>query len=297
MMPGGSVGAALDLASAACEDAFLGLSPFGFHRVAYSDWGRVENRKVLMCVHGLTRNRHDFDVLARTVSTDYRVVCPDVVGRGDSDWLSDPTGYGYPQYMSDMASLIARVGAGGIDWLGTSMGGLIGMMLAAQPNTPIHRLVLNDIGPWIPKAALERIAGYLGVRQEFQDFGEAQAYLRTIHAPFGALSDAQWQYLTHHSIESQGDAGFVLRYDPGIALAFQHEDARDIDLWDIWDRVTCPVLVLRGAESDLLTADVARDMAARGPQAKVVEFQDCGHAPALMDEGQIGVIRRWLSGD
>ena len=226
----------------------------------------------------------------------WRVVCPDVAGRGKSSWLSDHRNYGYPQYLSDMAALIARLDVEGVDWLGTSMGGLIGMMLAAQPGSPVHRLILNDVGPFIPKASLERIAGYVGQRTRFPDLAAAEAYFREVHAPFGKLSGAQWQTLTRHSVSNEEGGGFELRYDPGIAKAFTDVELKDVDLWGLWDSISCPVLILRGAESDLLTAEVAREMAARHPDAELVEFPDCGHAPALMDEAQIAVVRDWLSG-
>lgn len=294
MIPPGPAEAATRLAAALSEQAYLGLSAHGFHRIAYSEWGRPEGPKTLICVHGLTRNRHDFDSLCQTLSDDFHIACPDVVGRGDSDWLKDPAGYGYSQYLADMTALIARLGAGAVDWLGTSMGGLIGMMLAAQPGTPVHRLILNDVGPWIPKAALERIAGYVGTRKTFPDFAAAETYFREIHAGFGDLSDAQWQALTRYSVSQEEGQGCELRYDPGIAEAFDKAPLEDVDLWSLWDNLSCPVLVLRGAESDLLTAEVAQEMARRGPKAKVVEFEGCGHAPALMDEGQIAVVRDWL---
>ena len=298
MIPPGPAQAAGGLAAALSERFVLGLSAQGFHKIAYSEWGDPEGSRTLVCVHGLTRNRHDFDPLCQVLSAERRIACPDVVGRGGSDWLKDPAGYGYPQYLSDMNALIARLGGEGVDWLGTSMGGLIGMMLAAQPGTPVRRLIVNDIGPFIPKAALERIAGYVGTQTRFPDLAAAEAYLREVHAPFGRLSDAQWQHLTRHGVsrDEGGEGGFRLRYDPGIAKAFADAPPEDVDLWGLWERITCPVLVLRGAESDLLTAEVAQEMTCRGPRATLVEFPDCGHAPALMDEAQISVVRDWLAG-
>jgi pimeloyl-ACP methyl ester carboxylesterase len=221
-----------------------------------------------------------------------------MVGRGRSDWLADPAGYGYPQYCADMAALIARLGVERVDWVGTSMGGLIGMMLAAQPNTPIARLAINDVGPFIPKAALERIAAYLGKAPAFADLGALEAYLREVHAPFGALTDAQWAHLAEHSARpaESGAAGAVaLHYDPAIRVAFEQEPLADVDLWPLWDAVACPTLVLRGAESDLLPARTAAEMATRGPHAEIAEIEGCGHAPALMDEQQTGLVRDWLA--
>ncbi len=304
MIPPGPAEAAGSLAAAMRERFVLGLSAQGFHKMAYGEWGDPERPGTLVCVHGLTRNRHDFDPFCQALSAEFRIACPDVVGRGGSDWLQDPAGYGYPQYLSDMNALIARLGTERVDWLGTSMGGLIGMMLAAQPGTPVRRLIVNDVGPFIPKAALERIAGYVGQDPRFPDLAAAEAYFREVHAPFGRLNDAQWQHLARHGVSEDEAAdegadvgrGFRLRYDPGIARAFAESPPEDVDLWGLWERITCPVLVLRGAESDLLTAEVAQEMTRRGPATTLVEFPDCGHAPALMDEAQISVVRDWLLG-
>ncbi len=275
-------------------NSFRALGPRGFHRVRYLEWGDPANPRVLFCVHGLTRNARDFDALAERLAGHYRVICPDVVGRGGSDWLEDKAGYGYPQYCADMAALIARSGADVLDWVGTSMGGLIGMTLAAQPNTPIRRLVLNDVGPFIPKAALERIAAYVGVQLVFDDLEQFERYARVIFAPFGALSDAQWRVLAEHSARTLPDGRLAFAYDPGIAEPFRTMALDDLDLWSVWDRIACPTLVLRGADSDLLTPAIAAEMTARGPRAALVEIPGCGHAPALMDAPQIATIRDWL---
>src|SRR5260221_3599273 len=205
------------------HDHLLGLSPTGFHKVAYVDWRRdslagangTENRpKTVVCVHGLTRNSRDFDQLAATlVSTQFeRVVCPDIVGRGSSDWLTDPAQYGYPQYLADMNALIARLNVPSVDWIGTSMGGLIGMSLAALPNSPIRRLVLNDVGPVISKAALQRIADYVGLDYRFSSLNALERHLRKIHAPFGPLTDAQWQLMAQYSQRGLADGNLGLAY-------------------------------------------------------------------------------------
>ena len=273
----------------------LCLSAGGFHHTAYVEWGRPEAARTILCVHGLTRNGRDFDALAAALAeTGARVVCPDVVGRGHSDWLADPAGYGFPQYLADMTALLARLDVEAVDWVGTSMGGLIGMMLAAQPNTPIRRLVINDVGPFIPKDALERIGTYVGADPSFADVAAAEAYIREVNAPFGDLTDAQWRHLAETSVRPVEGGGVKFRYDPAIATPFTQTPIEDVDLWPLWDRIACPVLVLRGADSDLLLAETAAEMARRGPCAEVVEIAGCGHAPALMDDHQIGVIRDWL---
>ncbi len=277
------------------QDSLLGLSAGGFHRMAYSAWGEAGAARTVVCVHGLTRSGRDFDALAAALAeAGCRVVCPDVVGRGDSDWLSDPAGYGYPQYLADMNALIARLDVEAVDWVGTSMGGLIGMMLAVQPKTPLRRLVINDVGPFIPKASLERISEYLGKDPLFADRSAAETYFREVHAPFGALTDAQWAHLTEHSIRPAEAGGFRLRYDPRIAQALDPRKIEDVDLWSMWDALALPVLALRGAESDLLPVETAAEMTRRGPKAALAEFPGCGHAPALMDDAQISAVRDFL---
>jgi pimeloyl-ACP methyl ester carboxylesterase len=278
------------------ELSYRGLGPAGFHRLSYVAWGEDGPQRTLVCVHGLTRNGRDFDVLAQALSGAYRVACPDIVGRGRSDWLADKGGYGYPQYCADLNALIARLGAEEVDWVGTSMGGLIGMMMAAQPGSPIRRLVMNDIGPLIPKAGLARLARYVGKDPHFADLDAAIAYTREVAASFGALSDAEWRQLTVHGVRPDPKGGFRLRYDPAIAAPFQAAEPKDIDLWSVWERIRCPVLVLRGAHSDLLLPETAAEMSGRGPRAKVVEIAGCGHAPALMTREQIAVIREFLLG-
>jgi len=271
------------------------LGPHGFHHVHYTEWGAADNPEVVVCVHGLTRNGRDFDALAHVLAADYRVLCPDVVGRGRSDWLTHPQDYGYALYLSDMAALIARSGAARVHWVGTSMGGLIGMMLAAQPNSPIERLVMNDVGPLVPKASLERLAGYVDRVGPFESAQALESHLRTVLAPFGPLTDAQWRHLAVHSTRENSDGSVSLAYDPAIANAFSGA-AQDVVLWPLWDAVRCPTLVLRGADSDLLRADTAAEMTQRGPRARLCEFAGIGHAPALMDFAQIERIVHFLRG-
>ncbi len=274
------------------------LSPAGFHDMAYVEWGDPANPRVLVCVHGLTRCGRDFDFLARAMADRYRVVCPDVVGRGRSAWLRDKSHYAIPQYCGDMVTLLARLNAATVHWLGTSMGGLIGMALAAQPDSPISRLVMNDVGPVITAASIARIGEYLGTAPRFASMEQAEAFVRFVSAPFGALTDAQWRHLTIHTMRPTADGGFELAYDPGIAAPFRQAmgQGEDVLLWPIYDAVHCPTLLLRGAQSDLLTADTARQMATRGPRAQVVEVAGVGHAPVLMEAGQIGVVRDFLLG-
>lgn len=271
---------------------FLGLGPHGFHRMHYSEWGARDNPRVLVCVHGLTRTGRDFDFLAQVLEADYRVICPDIVGRGQSGWLSHKADYNYTQYVNDMVVLLGRSGAAEVDWLGTSMGGLIGMILAAQPGSPIRRLIMNDVGPFIPKAGLERIAQYVGKPVKFNSLADIERYLRLIAAPFGPLTDVQWRHLTEHSVRRLEDGSYTFAYDPGIAEPFK-QSLEDVNLWPIWNGVRCPVLVIRGAQSDVLTREDAETMATR-PDTRLVEFSGIGHAPALMSEDQIALVKEWL---
>lgn len=271
------------------------IGPSGLHRMAYTEWGDPANPRVLLCVHGLTRNGRDFDTLAGTLASHYRVVCPDVVGRGRSSRLRDPQGYGIPQYVADLVTLIARLGVDSVDWVGTSMGGLIGMSLASLDGSPIRRLVLNDVGPLITAASLERIAGYVGQDPAFADFAQALACFRTVCAPFGPLSDDQWQRLAEHSFVQDADGRWRFNYDPGIAAPFAAAfGGGDISLWPVYEAIRCPVLAIRGAQSDLLTRDTWQRMSTCGPQARLAEIPEVGHAPMFLDRPQIDVVRDFL---
>lgn len=271
------------------------VSPRGLHRMAYLEWGDPRNPDVLVCVHGLTRCARDFDDLARALAGRYRVVCPDVVGRGDSDWLQDPMLYGLPQYVADMVTLIARLDVPAVHWIGTSMGGLIGMALAAQKGTPIGRLVINDAGPVIARGALERIGTYVGQAPVFASVDQAEQYVRAVSAPFGPHGDAQWRFLTEIVLRKNEDGSFRMHYDPAIAEPFRRQMPEgDLELWPLWDAVRCPTLVLRGERSDLLSRETCRAMSERGPKAKVVEIPGIGHAPTLMFEEQIAPVREFL---
>lgn len=267
----------------------------GLHRMAYLEWGEEENPRVLVCVHGLTRCARDFDFLARALCAHYRVVCPDVPGRGDSDWLRDPKEYALPTYLSGMVALLARLDVERVHWLGTSMGGLIGMALASLEQTPVARLVLNDVGPVLTAASLDRIGGYLGSAPAFSGIDEAERYVRAVAAPFGPHSDAEWRFLTEHVVRQGADGAWRMKYDPAIAQAFAaREPEKDIELWGQWDAVSCPTLVLRGEHSDLLARETVEEMARRGPRAKVVEIAGIGHAPTLIHADQIALVKEFF---
>jgi len=278
------------------------LDSRGLHRMAYWQWGDAANPKVLVCVHGLTRQGRDFDALARSLCGDYRVVCPDVVGRGRSDWLADPAAYGIPTYVADMVSLLARLDAEVVDWVGTSMGGLIGLGLASLDGAPLRKLVLNDVGPVIEAAALQRIGSYVGQSGFWRTLDEAADALWALSQGFGPHSREQWLALTAPQLKPatrDGVDGFTTRVDPGIAVPFRGitpelAKAGEAMLWQAYDRLRCQTLLLRGAQSDLLSADTARAMTQRGPRAQLHEFAGVGHAPTLVHDDQIEVLRRFL---
>jgi len=273
----------------------LCASPAGLHRIAYRDWGDPRNRDVLVCVHGLTRSGRDFDELARVLCAQYRVVCPDVAGRGDSDRLADAKLYTWTQYVADMVTLIARLDVEAVDWLGTSLGGLLGMALAAQAGNPIKRLLLNDAAPVVARAALERIAGYVGEEHRFATLEDAEKHVRAIAAPFGPHSDAQWRLLTENWVRRNEDGSFRPHYDIRIAEAYRATlPEKDLELWHLYDAIRCPTLLVRGESSDLVLRQTAEQMTRRGPKAKVVEIRGVGHAPTLLQPDQIAVIRDFL---
>ncbi|KQX98390.1 alpha/beta hydrolase [Massilia sp. Root133] len=278
-------------------------SPAGLHRMAYKEWGDPANTNVLVCVHGVTRVADDFDALARAMSDRYRVVCPDVVGRGRSDRLRDPALYVIPQYVADMVTLIARVTAGdeGVAWFGTSMGGLIGIALASLPDSPIRRMVLNDIGPVLDPVALARIGDYIGQAIRFATFAEGAAYVRMVSTPFGPHSDAQWDKLARDVLVQQPDGQWALHYDLGLAQPFKamtpakvaQDEAR---LWAAYDAIRCPTLLVRGEHSDLLSRATADEMTRRGPKPALREIAGVGHAPTFLQPEQIAIAREFLTG-
>jgi len=274
------------------------LGARGLHRMAYWEWGDAANPRVLVCAHGLSRQGRDFDVLARAMSDTYRVVCPDVVGRGESDALADPMAYQLPTYLADMVTLLARLDATTLHWVGTSMGGLIGLALASLKDTPVSRLVLNDVGPAIRFEAIERIGTYLGAPLRWNTLDEAADYLWSISQGFGPHTREQWLALTRPMLKRDGDA-FKPHYDPSIALPFKALTkemvvAGEALTWLAYDAIRCPTLLLRGADSDLLTHETAQAMTQRGPKAQLREFAGVGHAPMLVADEQVRAVREFL---
>jgi pimeloyl-ACP methyl ester carboxylesterase len=269
----------------------------GFHNIAYREWGDANERKTVFCVHGLTRNSHDFDPLARVLAARRRVICPDLAGRGRSDWLAHPRDYHLIQYNLDLTVLAARIGAEKFDWIGTSLGGLMGIALAGVPNSPIRRLVINDIAPEIPVPALRRLSFYIGEDRCFPNLNALEMHLRETLASFGPMTDTDWHRMAEtSSIAAKG--GYCLAYDPRIAHNFRHYWLLiHANLWRYWDRITCPVLILRGANSDFLTPFLLERMLRRLPHAEVIEFEGVGHAPTLNAPDQIDPVAKWLKSD
>lgn len=273
-----------------CHNYFKGLSTTGFHKLHYAEWGDANNPNVLLCLHGLSRNGRDFDYLAQFLAAEYRVICPDMAGRGASDWLFDAKTYNYPQYLSDITALLARINQDRIDWLGTSMGGILGMILAAQPGTPIKRLILNDVGAFIPKESLKRIVQYVSQSPTFASLEQATLYLKQILASFGITDENHWDHIVHYSIKEITPQQFCLSYDPKIIANLAPED---VNLWAYWQQINCPTLIIRGKESDLLPLAIAHKMLEK-EDTTLVEIEGAGHAPSLMTTAQITTIHKWL---
>jgi pimeloyl-ACP methyl ester carboxylesterase len=274
------------------------LRPHAMYRMACWEWGDPANDRVLICVHGLTRQGRDFATLARAMSDEYRVVCPDVLGRGHSDWLQDSAGYNVPFYVSDMVNLLARLDARVVDWVGTSMGGLVGLSLGALANAPLRRMVLNDVGPTIEGEGLQRIADYVGVPRHWANEEEAAAFLHDISESFGPHTPQQWMEICRPQLRPDG-TGVTLHYDLRIADVFkqltpQVAQAGSAALWQAYDALRCQVLLLRGAQSDLLSKETALAMTQRGPRAQLVEFEGVGHAPMLVQADQVQAVREFL---
>ncbi len=265
----------------------------GFYRMAYVEMGNPAAEPVI-CVHGLTRNGRDFDPLMEALAERFLVIAPDLPGRGRSEWLPRGDLYQPPIYVQALAHLLAAIGRK-VMWVGTSLGGICGMMIAAASGQPITRMVLNDIGPHIPKSALDRIREYLTAAPEsFADLAALEAYLRRVHAPFGKLSDAAWAHMARFSARSLPDGKLALHYDPEIAEPVRAQAPSDIELWPLWERIHIPVLAIRGEESDLLLPETLEKMVAAGARSLIVP--GTGHAPALADDATIAEIAAFLSG-
>jgi pimeloyl-ACP methyl ester carboxylesterase len=269
--------------------------PGGLHRLAYWEWGEPRNPSVVVCVHGLTRSGRDFDALAQRLSATHRVVCPDMIGRGRSDRVADPMLYQLPQYVADCVTLIARLDVPTVAWVGTSMGGLIGMLLASLDGAPLSRLLLNDVGPVLSLEGLSRIRDYVGADAVFASREAGEARVRELSADFGALTEAQWRILTRHAVVRRDDGTWGLHYDPRIAVPIRQAPLEAPPLWALYDRIACPTWLVRGERSDLLPDGVAAEMTRRGPRAHRVDVPGVGHAPTFVPDDQIAIVERFLA--
>lgn len=265
------------------------------HELHVTEWGDPSAPALVMW-HGLARTGRDFDELAEALSDSYLVLCPDTIGRGLSSWSQRPEAEYHPPYYAELAlGLLDRYGLETVDWLGTSMGGLIGMQIAAGPQAHrLRRLIINDIGPEVPAPAIERIVTYAGALPDFATVTEAEAWLRTVYTPFGPAPDGFWRRMAETSVRRRGDGRLTLHYDPRIIDMMRGEPG-SLTVWDLWDRIATPIHVLRGVSSDILTQDVLERMRASGPRPEVTEFRDCGHAPALAAPQDAGLVRALLA--
>jgi pimeloyl-ACP methyl ester carboxylesterase len=270
------------------------LGPAGFHRLHATTWGDPRNPRVVVCAHGYSGNARDFDFLARELSGTHRVVCPDVAGRGESGWLSSAMEYSFPQFLTDLNTLLARLDVQEVDWVGTSMGGLLGMMLAAQPNSPIRRLVMNDIGAFLPMPALQHISRNLDAPPNFRSLAAVEAHLRKTRDEWGEISDAQWKQLAIHG-SRETERGYRLHFDPTLARVLTPLPfTPGLFFWDAWQKVECPVLLLRGSESTVFPRMVAESMLLHHSNVVLEEIPGCGHAPSLMNRGHTDLVRGFL---
>ncbi len=275
-------------------------------QLAYTDWGDPKNKYVVVCAHGLTRNCRDFDFLAAALEQDFRVVCVDMAGRGRSDWLAEAADYNSAAtYVSDMERVLEHIYRQNhnshlhVYWVGVSMGGLIGMLLAARQRetVPYHirALVMSDIGPFVPAGVLGLFSGTIGTDPRFHSLSELEFHMRRTALPYSRFTDAQWHHLAKYSAREYGDGTIGYRYDPAISSGFRPDHIKDIDLWAYWDRLNLPVLVLRGEKSGVLTPETAGRMQRR-PDVQITELAGIGHSPMLMDEAQIHLVKDYLLG-
>lgn len=277
-------------------EEYLGLSTAGFHRLAYAEWGAPGNGRIVVCAHGYSGQSRDFDDLARALAPARRVVCPDIAGRGDSARLGNALHYHFPQFLSDLNALLARLGAREVDWVGTSMGGLLGLLLAGQPNSPIRRLVMNDVGAFVPMPALREIGRALQAPPSFPSLEAVERHLREARAGWGPLTAAQWKAMARHNARAEGD-GYRLHYDPAIAQSMGAMPLMPgLFFWDAWQRVQCPVLLLRGEHSKVFPRVVADSMLLRHPNARLEEIAGCGHAPSLSARDHVALVQGFLDG-
>lgn len=283
------------------EKSYFSFHQNGQHEIFYSDWG-PEDANPIICVHGLTGNGRDFDFLAEgLIKHGHRLICVDLPGRGSSDFHDDPLLYNYDQYMRDLQELLVHLdlqAPESVDWIGVSLGGLLGMRMAGQQHSPIKRLIINDVGPHVPQAALDFIYNVIAQTYHFDTVSDLEKRMReTRGLTWGPVTDEQWHHMAEHNARALEDGRITYSYDPQIARVFETSPIGDVDLWGSWNATKCPVFLIRGAESLLLTPDIVTTMKESGPGSGMhyVEFKGCGHVPSLMAPDQIKTIRDWLA--
>lgn len=280
------------------ENQFTSINSQGFHRIVYNDWG-PENGFPVICVHGLTGNGHDFDFLAEElIRNGHRLIAVDLPGRGRSDFLPSPHDYNYRQYFHDIMALLAHLNVSGpasVDWIGISLGGLLGIYLAGLKDTPIRRMIINDVGPEVPKKALDFIHQVISQTYTFDTVHALEKRMRATRGlTWGPVTDDQWRHMAEHNARALDNGQITYAYDPEIAVVFESHPIGDVDLWAYWDNIACPLLVLQGKQSVILTGDILKKMDERGPSFDLHVFKGCGHVPSLMAPDQIEVVRKWL---
>jgi pimeloyl-ACP methyl ester carboxylesterase len=285
------------------ENHYYGINQHGFNQIVYDDWGN-ELDPIIICVHGLTGNAHDFNWIApHLVDSGYRVISVDMPGRGRSEFLKDPKDYNYKRYLEDLTSLFAHLGINEnntVDWLGVSMGGLLGIILASMDKSPIKNMIINDIGPSMPKEDLKLISQYISQEYRFQSLKEMENFMRqTRGLTWGPITDDQWEKMAKNNARSLEDGSITYAFDPNIAEVFSKEPVGDVDLWRCWDSIKSNILILRGSESTIFPEEVAADMCKRGPgkdgNVELITIKGCGHVPSLMEPNQIKSVCDWLN--
>lgn len=282
------------------EKYFWGATEDGFHKIVYREYGQ-RGKPVLVAVHGLTRNCFDFHFLAQSLQDSFHVFALDMVGRGNSDYV-DPKHYTYPQYIMDLTAFLARIDVPEVYWIGTSMGGLLGMIMGSFKNTPIRKLILNDVGPMVTSSVIKRLLDYAGIQLKAPTRQHMIDMARQVYAPFGFIQEKDWQELMAYNIHEQQDGSYTLAYDPLVTKQLEdqgdnHSDRDEegnLTLWSYWEKLTCPVYVINGLKSDLLTPSILNKMASRGPSFQYYGVPDAGHAPWLIEDDICHRIREWL---
>lgn len=273
------------------------INPKGFHSIAYQVWGEDTDERPVVCVHGLTRHAGDFEAFSQALCRSRKVICPDLVGRGASDWLPDASDYHVPQYNCDLTAVMAATGCREVDWVGTSLGGLCGIMMAGLPNSPIRRLVINDVAPEVPMDALRRVSKYLSEPLQFENVDAVEMHLREVYAGFGPMCDEDWREMALTSVYCGEEGYYAPHFDPGIGQNFRrYWLLYHFNIWSYWKRITCPILIIRGAESDFLTGDLLKRMLEFQTDATVHEVPGVGHTPVMDHPDLIAITLAWLNG-